>query len=205
MSIDAAREGATVLGVDLDVDRVDFASRNVAEHYPELRDRVGFRAVDLVANRESALEASFDLVLSKDTFEHVDDVGAMLSAIRDLLKPNGELWAGFSPLYWSPRGDHGRTGLRLPWAHAFLPKKLVLEAASRYNNKPVTRLYDVGLNGLTSADFFQFAEAAGFEVSSALFNRGDKRFMETFSKLRRVSWLERYVTIGIYTVIRRRD
>lgn len=194
-----------MLGVDLDVERVEFASRNVRERYPELRDRIEFRAVDLVANPESALEGSFDLVLSKDTFEHVDDVGAMLSAIRDLLKHHGELWAGFSPLYWSPRGDHGRTGLRLPWAHAFLPQRLILEAAARYNNKPVERLYDIGLNGLTSADFFQFAEAAGFEVASVLFNRGDKRFMETFSKLRTVSSLERYVTIGIYTVMRRRD
>lgn len=205
MSIDAARGGATVLGVDLDADRVEFASRNVKERYPELRDQIEFRTVDLVADPESDLEGSFDLVLSKDTFEHVDDVGAMLSAIRDLLKHHGELWAGFSPLYWSPRGDHGRTGLRVPWAHAFLPQKLVLEAASRYSKKAVERLYDIGLNGMTSPEFFQFADDAGFEVTSVLYNRGDKRFMETFSKLRTVPWLERYFTIGIYTVMRRRD
>jgi SAM-dependent methyltransferase len=203
MSIYAAQNGAHVLGVDLDTDRIEFAKRNVAEHHPELRDRVEFRAVDLVANPEERLAAHFDIVLSKDTFEHVDDVAAMLSAIAGLLKPNGELWAGFSPLYWSPYGDHGRTGLRLPWGHAVLPRRLVLTAASRYSRRPVARLSDIGLNGMTSSEFFRYAARAGLQVESALFNRGDKPFIGLFSRVRRVPLLERYFTVGIYTVMRR--
>ena len=202
MSIDAARSGATVLGVDLDAARIDFAKRNVVENYPELSNRVEFRVVDLVASHEQGLSGHFDIVLSKDTFEHVDDVQAMLSAIFRLLKPDGELWAGFSPLYWSPKGDHGRTGLRLPWAHAVLPRQLVLMAASRFNKRPVERLYDVGLNGMTSPEFFDYADKAGFRVESVLFNRGDKRFMGVFGKLRQIALLERHFTVGIYTVMR---
>lgn len=204
MSIDAARAGATVLGVDLDTDRVEFATRNVEEHFPELAEQVKFEAVDLVANPASALAEHFDIVLSKDTFEHVDDVGAMLSAIHSLLKPSGELWAGFSPLYWSPRGDHGRTGLGLPWAHALLPPSLVLMAASRFNKKPVAQLGDIGLNGMTAPEFFNYVEKAGLTVESVLFNQGDKRFMGMFAKIRNVRALERYFTVGIYTVLQRR-
>lgn len=203
MSIDAARAGATVLGVDLDADRVEFATHNVTEHYPELSDHLQFRDVDLVAAPEPTLAGHFDIVLSKDTFEHVDDVEAMLSAISKLLKPNGELWAGFSPLYWSPGGDHGRTGLRLPWAHAFMPQSFVLKASSRYNKKPVDRLYDIGLNGMTSPEFFSYAQKAGFHVDSVLFNRGGKRFMGLFSEIRKIPILERYFTIGVYTVMRK--
>jgi SAM-dependent methyltransferase len=203
LSIDAARDGAKVLGVDLDVERVEFAKRNVATRYPELRDRIDFRVIDLVTASEPTLTGHFDIVLSKDTFEHVVDIEAMLSTVYRLLKQPGELWAGFSPLYWSPRGDHGRTGLRLPWAHAFMPRALVLRAASRYNNKPVGRLYDVGLNGMTSTEFLRLAESAGFHIESVLFNRGDKRLMGLFSELRKIRTLERYFTVGIYTVMRR--
>jgi SAM-dependent methyltransferase len=203
MSIDAARDGATVLGVDLNAELVEFAKRNVATRYPELRDRIDFRVVDLVAASEPTLNEHFDIVLSKDTFEHVDDVEGMLSTIYRLLKQNGELWAGFSPLYWSPHGDHGGTGLRLTWAHAFMPQALVLMAASRFNKKPIERLSDIGLNGITSTEFFSYAESAGLHVESALFNRGDKRFMGFFSQVRKIPALERYFTIGIYTVMRR--
>jgi SAM-dependent methyltransferase len=201
ISIDAARNGATVLGVDLDADRIEFARRTVAAHYPELCDRIEFRVLDLVAAREQGLTQHYDIVLSKDTFEHVDDVEAMLSAIFPLLKQNGELWAGFSPLYWSPKGDHGRTGLRLPWAHAILPPPLVLMAASHHNRQAVTRLYDIGLNGMTSPEFFDYAAKAGFHVESVLFNRGDKRFMALFRKVRRIPFLERHFTISVYTVM----
>lgn len=203
MSIDAADAGATVLGVDLDTERVEFATANVTDSYASLGDRLQFQAIDLVANQDSTLAGHFDIVLSKDTFEHVEDVEAMLLAINHLLKPNGELWAGFSPLYWSPSGDHGRTGLRLPWAHAILPQPVVLMAASRYNRKPVNRLDDIGLNGMTSPEFFLYAQKAGFVVESVLFNRGDKRFMNTFAKVRKLRPLERYFTVGVYTVMRK--
>jgi SAM-dependent methyltransferase len=210
LSIDAAGDGATVLGIDLDADRVEFARRNVAAHYPELRNRIEFGVIDLVTASAPTLTEHFDIVLSKDTFEHVEDVEAMLSMIYRLLMPTGELWAGFSPLYWSPLGDHGRTGVRLPWtdfrlpwAHAFMPQALVLKSASRYNQKPVERLHDLGLNGMTSTEFFTYAERAGFHIESVLFNRGDKRFMSFFRKVREIRILERYFTIGIYTVMRR--
>jgi SAM-dependent methyltransferase len=203
MSIYAAQNGAHVLGVDLDDDRIEFAKRNLAAHDPELSDRVEFRVVDLVANPEERLAERYDIVLSKDTFEHVENVEAMLVAIGGLLKRNGELWAGFSPLYWSPNGDHGRTGLRLPWAHAVLPRRLVLMAASRHSQAAVERLSDVGLNGMTAPEFFGYAASAGFEVESALFNRGDKPFIGLFGKVRKVPFLERYFTVGIYTVMRR--
>jgi SAM-dependent methyltransferase len=203
MSVDAARAGATVLGVDLDAERIEFSTANVQEHYPELASRLRFREVDLVAAPEPELKEHFDVVLSKDTFEHVEDVEAMLTAIHHLLKPDGQLWAGFSPLYSSPDGDHGRTGLRLPWAHAIMPRSRVLKAASRFNERPVERLDDIGLNGMTSAEFFRYAQNAGLYVESALFNQGGKRFMGVFSQVRKIQVLEPYFTIGIYSVMRR--
>ena len=71
--------------------------------------------------------------MSKDTFEHVDDVASLLKGLGQLLGSEGRLYAGFSPLYGSPFGDHTRTGLRVPWAHALLPKRAVCASAARHN------------------------------------------------------------------------
>lgn len=200
MSIEAARAGATVLGVELDADCLDFAQRHVSEHLPEYRDRIEFRLVDLM---DLAPHERFDIALSKDTFEHVDDMRAMLRAIYRGLRPGGELWAGFSPLYWSPWGDHRRTGLRVPWAHAVLPQELVLRAAARHSGRPVERLYDIGLNGMTPAEFREHVRHAGFEVVSMAYNRGDRPLLRALDRLRRLPALEKWVTVSIYTVLRR--
>jgi SAM-dependent methyltransferase len=202
MSIEVARAGATVLGVDLDRDRIDFARHNAELHHRDLLQHIDFQTVDLTSEADGALAGSYDVVLSKDTFEHVVDVRAMLSAIGGLLRPGGELWAGFSPLYWSPKGDHGRTGLRLPWAHAILPRAVVMKAASRHTGRPIATLSDLSLNGITSSEFFEYAQDAGFEVDSVLFNGGEKRFMGAFRKARRAAFLERYFTVSIYSVLR---
>jgi hypothetical protein len=112
------------------------------------------------------------------------------------------MWAGFSPLYYSPRGDHRRTGLPL-WMHAFLPKRYVLKRASRFTGRPVNRLYDIGLNGKTALEFMRAFAAAGFQPVSVVYNAGDKRTMRVFSLLRQIPGLSRYFTIGIYGVFRK--
>jgi SAM-dependent methyltransferase len=201
MSLEAARAGAKVVGVDLDHERVEFARRNLSERNSELASLVDFQTIDLIAEADGI--GQFDLVLSKDTFEHVLDVESMLDAIRRLLVTGGELWAGFSPLYWSPNGDHGRTGLKMPWAHALLPRRVVMNIASGYHGRTIETIEDLNLNGITASRFFEFAKNKGFEVESALFNQGNKRFMKTFRKVRRLPVLERYFTVSVYSVMRR--
>lgn len=63
----------------------------------------------------------FDIVLSKDTFEHVQDLDHLLKGVAQRVRQGGLLVCGFSPLYYSPNGDHARYDLPLPWMHAFLP------------------------------------------------------------------------------------
>ena len=75
-------------------------------------------------------------------------------------------------------------------------------AASRHSQAPVERLSDIGLNGMTSPEFFSYAASAGLEVESAVFNRGDKPLMGLFARVRQIPFLERYFTINIYTVMR---
>jgi SAM-dependent methyltransferase len=198
MSIDLAQQGGVVVGVDTDAARIEWATRNLAENHPELMDRVTF-----LAQEAAQLPTSdrFDFVVSKDTFEHVADIGGLLVDLRARLHQDGELWAGFSPLYFSPWGDHGRTGLRIPWAHAVLPLVYLAAQRRRPNRRRADALTDIGLNGLTPDAFRRSAEQAGMTVASIAYNRGKKPLLRVMSQARRIPGLERYMTVSIYAVL----
>lgn len=197
LSVTLAQAGAAqVLGIDLDEQRIEFANLNIQERYPELSGRVKFAAVNAFD-----LKDTFDVIVSKDTFEHVSDPEALLAQLHRLLVPGGKLYMGFSPLYYSPFGDHGRTGLRLPWAHAVLPMPIVLRSAARVYHKPVTSLEDIGLNGWKPIQFEQAIERSPFKVRSLRFNAGDKKLLPVLTKARRFRMLEPFVTVSMYAVL----
>jgi SAM-dependent methyltransferase len=200
MSIEMAREGATVLGVDPSEELVGFARDNVRERFPELADRIEFTTRDA---GEVEGDGEYDLAISKDTFEHVEDIPGLLRSLHRLLRPGGEIWVGFSPLYYSPRGDHERTGLRLPWAHAVLPESRVLASARRATGEPVASLNDLGLNGLTPAAFRDAVAATGFEIDAMAYNQGGKLMLRALDGLRRVPPLEKFATVSIYAILRK--
>lgn len=199
MSIEIAQAGASVLGVDLDQGRIAFANRNLQQRFPHLLDRVTFRASDATS---LPVDQPFDVIVSKDTFEHVADVAALLKALGErLARPDGLIYAGFSPLYYSPFGDHGRTGLKVPWAHAVLPRRVVYAAAARHNCHPVASLMDIGLNGNTPDQFRAAFDKSGLELVHIAYNRGDKRLLPTLEKARtHLRRLDRFTTVSIYAV-----
>jgi SAM-dependent methyltransferase len=199
MSVEIAQAGASVVGVDLDEGRIAFANRNVAQQFPHLLDRLTFRAADATS---LPVDEPFDVIISKDTFEHVADVASLLRALGErLVRPDGLIYAGFSPLYYSPFGDHGRTGLKVPWAHAALPRRVVYAAAARHNGHPVASLLDIGLNGNTPAQFRAAFEESGLRLLDIAYNRGDKRLLPALEKVRkRFGRLDRFSTVSIYAV-----
>jgi SAM-dependent methyltransferase len=198
MSIELARQGARVLGIDLDERRIAWAREHVASNHPELVERLRFERCDSASLPRSQ---KFDLMVSKDTMEHVLDVRGMLGDLHDRLSTDGRIWVGFAPLYHSPFGDHGRAELRLPWAHAVLPPSLVCRLASRIKGKPITSLAKLELNGITPAEFREAVGAAGLRIDSIAYNRGDKPLLAAMSALRRISALERFMTVSIYAVL----
>jgi SAM-dependent methyltransferase len=198
MSIELAKEGATVVGVDIDGERTDWALRNVARNYPGLASRVHFETCDPISLPPSM---RFDIAVCKDTMEHIEDVPATLNNLRGRLEPDGRLWAGFSPLYYSPFGDHGRTGLRLPWAHAVLPQAVVCRLASHIKGFPIRHIDDIELNGLTAAQFESHVLAAGMYLHSIGYNRGTKPLLHLMNRMRLIPGLERYMTVSIYAVL----
>jgi SAM-dependent methyltransferase len=200
LSVDMARDGACVVGVDLNRWRVEFATTIMRGRYPQLASRVQFRATPV---ENLPRDEPFDYIVSKDTFEHVDDLDRLLESLYQLLKPGGFLIAGSTPLYWSPKGDHGRTGLRVPSLHAVLPRTMVLAAATRHKCYPVRSLSDIGLNGYTPRQYRACFDRSNFQQLKIEYNQG-KLASRVLGMLRPIPGLEKYVTTGFYLWFRRR-
>lgn len=194
LSVHAAQSGASsVLGIDLDDDRIAFARSNVRSNYGKLQEHVRFRTVDI-----ADVQGEFDLIISKDTFEHVEQLDAMVGHIYRLLAPGGTLAAGFSPFYFSPWGDHGRFRLKLPWLHVILPEKWICQRVSAQCGKTIRSAMDLGLNKLRPDQLQRYIASRDWAATEIRYNRGRSPLLPVFNVLRKIAPLERFFTVGVY-------
>jgi len=111
-------------------------------------------------------DASFDAVLSTDTFEHVMDLDLAFTEIARVLKPGGSLLTRFGPLFRSPHGYHLYWACQVPYAHLLFGLDAI--AAMRANRggsaKQPASWRELGLNGLRFRDYAASVARAGFEV-----------------------------------------
>ena len=169
------------------------------QRFPSLADRIQFRCENVLD-----LEDQFDLIVSKDAFEHIDDLAGVIDHLHRLLKPGGYLAPGFSPLYFSPFGDHARYGLKVPWAHAVAPESLIVWWLNKRTDKAVNNSMDLGLNRMTPREFRQiFSDSTAWDDVRIQYNRGDNRLFPAFNALRQVSPIEKFFTTSIYAVVRK--
>lgn len=202
LSLDLARRGArSVLGLDPAAQRVAYAE---AKARPEAPHVLSFATTDV---RELPGEARFDRVVSKDTFEHVGDVPGTMRALHRLLRPGGIAMLGFSPLWYSPFGDHGELGSRLPWAHVFAGEAPVLAAFNARNASRHASLREAGFNMLVKRDFLDAFSASGLVLDRLVVNPSEgglKGVLATALRLlSAVPGLDRYCTVGLYAILRR--
>lgn len=207
LSIAMAQSGAeAVVGVDILPEQIAEANALVRSKHADLAGRVEFTTQSLA---EIDLPP-FDLVVSKDSFEHIIDVPPMLAAIRDCLSPTGTAYIGFSPLYHSPYGDHdrrktafrawglgGRVLAMLPWGHLFL-ERLIIDRHAKLAARPVESMHDLNLNMMSIDDFRRYIREAGFQSRYFAMNQGGNPMGWPFSIMRRVPGLEKYCTYNVY-------
>jgi SAM-dependent methyltransferase len=199
LCIDVARSGAErVMGIDIKKWIIGFANNNLRLNFPELENIVEFRVGDIT----SLAGCEFDLIISKNSFEHILEPDNCLAEMIDRLKSGGKIYIGFSPLYNSPFGDHGRSKTFLPWGHLIVPESVWLSRLNkRYPEKNIRCVADLGLNGASFARFKSIFYGSGLEVTCFAVNRSKHPVVRLFSLLRRVPFLEEYLSCNLYCVL----
>jgi SAM-dependent methyltransferase len=112
---------------------------------------------------------TFDLILLKDTIEHIPEQDLFIPYIKKFLKPGGQMFFGFPP-WQMPFGGHQQVALggwtsKLPWYH-LLPRflyKALLKAGGEPEHK-ISELMEIRDTGITIERFEQIIRRSGLRV-----------------------------------------
>ncbi|MFZ5434223.1 MAG: class I SAM-dependent methyltransferase [Calditrichota bacterium] len=194
----ASCDARMVVGVDILEDQIAFNRERLAREFPQYQDRVSFVACYL----EKLDDGDFDIIISKDSFEHIIDLESHLRAIKQRLKPDGRIYVGFAPLYRSIRGDHHRTQIRLPWGHVLFPDRVILQGLKElYPERKLDSIADLGLNKLSLKAFKEMVARTKLRFEYLGVNVTDNPAAKLYSLGRYVPGLSEYFTHNVYAIL----
>jgi SAM-dependent methyltransferase len=201
--IEAVRRGARrVVGVDL---QIAPQTRELTND-PGLDGRVEFLTTDGTLGELGSRR--FDVILSKDSFEHYADPESLIHRLTELLEPDGLLAIGFGPLWKSPQGGHLEFMTPVPWVHLLFAEKIVLAERRRFRpDEDPHSFAEVrgGLNKMTLARFREILASSALECIAFQTNVSDHAAVRIMSVLCRVPPLREFFTTNVYGVWRRRQ
>jgi SAM-dependent methyltransferase len=199
----ARRGAARVLGVDIVPYNIAFAEEQRRGAYADTADRVEFR---LIRDFRDLGDERFDLILSKDSFEHYDDPESFVPAMLPHLADGGQIAIGFGPLWKSPYGGHIKYMTRLPWAHLLFPERVIMRERHRFFPDTPTatfRDYVGGLNKMTLARFLALIQTKGLEPSYFRTNASEHPLRPVLTAAARLPFAREYTTFNVYGIWQR--
>lgn len=160
--------GCHCVGVDLSQARIDLASEL-------LREQVAAGTVRLMCRNvyEDAFLQEFcgyfDLIILKDVIEHVPEQEKFIPYLKNLLKPDGQVYFGFPPWYM-PFGGHqqvcrNKVASVLPYYH-LLPAGLYKWLLQQFGESPeaVTELMEIKETGISIERFERIIRQSGLAI-----------------------------------------
>jgi len=201
LTLEIAALGAQkVIGIDLEIDLINFAQENLDQNFPALRDKVEFELIDLLTTDKFK---DIDYIVTKDTFEHSLDLDQILEKFHQILKKDGKAFVGFGPLYNFYNGDHGRAEAILPWFHILIPEKILIKRLNKKYNKNLKKIEDLGLSKYSFKDYLRLFEESKFEITYFKTNFSDHPISVIFNLLSKIKFLEEYCTYNIYSILKK--
>ncbi len=159
-----------VFGVDLNPARIDVARDMMAEEV--LAGKADFLAANVYDEAfGNEWAGQFDLILLKDTIEHIPEQERFIPYIKKFLKPGGKIFFGFPP-WRMPFGGHqqicrGKWLSKLPYYH-LLPKGIyqaILKAGKEPENV-ITELLEIKSTGISLARFERIAQKSDLHIAN---------------------------------------
>ncbi len=123
-------------------------------------------AVELVTNLKESSISEFDIILSKNSFEHFDHPLEILLEWKKFLKKEGSIFLTFGPPWYAPYGAHFRFFCWLPWVQIFFSEKTILRVRQNFRDDQA-RTYDEipgGLNQMTLRKLEGIISESGLEI-----------------------------------------
>lgn len=163
-------KGAHCLGVDLSESRIDNAKKFMAEE-------VAAGKAEFIAKNvydDDFLETykgQFDLIMLKDTIEHIPEQEKFIPYLKHFLKPDGQVFFGFPPWYM-PFGGHQQICKskflgKLPWFH-LLPRPLYVGMLRLFgeNDRMVEDLLEIKDTGISLERFERIIRKEHFAITA---------------------------------------
>lgn len=114
---------ASITTVDI---RPDFST--AARSFVAAEDGgAGIRFVVADAARLPFDDEVFDIVISNETFEHIQEPLLALRELRRVTRPEGWVFISFPP-YYAPWGAHLNNWIALPWVQVFFSERTLIDA-----------------------------------------------------------------------------
>ena len=199
-----------VTGIDKDPQYIEIA-KGLAKDM-QLQDRVTFECINVY---DMPKEKEYDVVLSYETFEHVERPGDCLRRIDGFFNPKaeGKIILGFGPLFHSPFGDHLNRffKFRIPWLGVMFSEDALMRLRREFW-RPVADdawLFEdtrEGLNKMKFSEYLRYVKATGWKTELLIVNPQLKRWpaLWRLSNLAlRVPLLRDYLAISVYAIYRR--
>lgn len=192
-------DASEVVGVDIS----GYAIAYGAEKLAPFGNRVRMIAGDI---RELDI-GEFDVIVSQNTLEHVMPLEDVVQAVIAKAKKGGDIYFGFSPLWYSPFGHHGYPQTRLPWHHLLFGDKSVLDSMKSVSGTTYTDVFDAGFNKVTPDQFEALFHKLPVEIVSLKKNvvsGGWKQRVATLlNPIAQLPFLRKYMTVSMFAHLRK--
>lgn len=151
---------------------IDFVPRNIVQSellaaQEGVTDKVEFVCEDV---HKWNPRQKFDVLISFNVFEHIDDPRLFLEAMVKLISKGGMVVLAFGPLFHSPFGDHmwDFFWLQIPWRGLLFSEQAILRLRQEYfrPTDPAKRYQEIvgGLNLMKYSDFLKYIEQTGWNI-----------------------------------------
>ena len=194
----AQSEAISVNAIDLEEDALKFAKENLEENFHNLKTKVNFKKIDILENK---INQKFDIIVSKDTYEHTQNLYDVLIKMNQLLNEGGKAYVGFGPLYNFYNGDHGRTEMYLPWFHLFFSDKFIINRINKKKKININRIQDLGLSKYSLKEYENFFKDSDFKIKYYITNQSDHPISTVFNMLSKFKLFREYCTYNIYCIL----
>lgn len=205
-------KGCHCTGMDLSVSKIENGIQLLAEEIKT--GKLNLFASDIYDPQVmDKFKERFDLIILKDTIEHIPNQEIIMNHLKFFLKKGGHIFFAFPP-WRMPFGGHQQTSVtkagQLPWIH-LLPRKLYDKYLKKVGESEATRIslleiYDtrISINRFEKIlkQLHYHIERKRFYLINPIYRFKFKRTpREQFKILAGIPWLRDFFTTTVYYLI----